>query len=191
MKFTKRFLSILGLAVFALAVIGGYRLSGANLTPQFKEKPNDALIINSGIDPYQISFKEGYGVCYAHHLGCMESGQWDDRSPNENLSNLDLEQIKALYPEPQWKIEENGHQLTIVHLQSGLCDKHKETLHLGLNETGEFLAVFYGPSVVGNQGGVAVAQLDERQKEKIANGYFELYSADELLGLLDSFSELE
>lgn len=197
MTLLKRVVIASGVGVFALAVLVGYRMS---LPTEPLKKLDDASIqsANSEPQPYEVIFQEGYEICYMHELSCITTGLEEDLSPEQNLPYLSLEKIQAIYGAPQWAVLEKEHKVYLTKLTAeGLCPEHREVMHLGTNEQGEYLTIFYGPSVIGGAGGVyrvtdvTMASIGEEQREKIEKGYFELYSKDELLGLLDSFSELE
>ena len=58
-----------------------------------------------------------------------------------------LDQMKVKYSEPDWRITESEEIVQFTKMLPGVCQVHKETVHLGVNETGEYLAIYYGPSV--------------------------------------------
>ena len=68
--------------------------------------------------------------------------------------------------------------------------------HLGSNENGQYVAVYYGPSAVGSAAGaflvtdVPVARLSVEQRSELEQGKYEYYSQDELISMLDNLSEL-
>ena len=68
--------------------------------------------------------------------------------------------------------------------------------HLGLNENGQYMAVYYGPSAVASAGGtflvteVPVDRLSPQQRSELEDGSYEYSSQDELIAMLDNFSEL-
>ena len=86
--------------------------------------------------------------------------------------------------------------VTICHNIAGLCPEHRQMYHLGVNENGQYVAVYYGPSAVGSEAGaflvtdVPVNRLSPQQCNELQEGVYEYYSQDELIAMLDNFSEL-
>ena len=114
--------------------------------------------------------------------------------PNDFLQ-LNLNDIRTLYPSPQWLIIEDGKNISLTHLLDGLCPEHKKIMHLGVNQSGEYLTVCYGPSKVSSLGGVYLVSdiplisLSTEEQDKLLHGYYESSNYEELQGILDSFSE--
>jgi len=68
--------------------------------------------------------------------------------------------------------------------------------HLGSSENGQYVAVYYGPSAVGNAAGaflvtdVPISRLNTEQLAALTAGSYEYRSQDDLIAMLDNFSEL-
>ena len=173
--------------VFAAAVYGGYRL--AEPTPQ--EKP---LTKETSGEPKlpQIVFLQGHQVCILHDLDCLQPM---DAPEDMDLTQKTLDEIKKRYPEPGWLVRQTGGKIEIIEQQQGLCSVHQKIAHLGPNASGEYLTVYQGPKEVGADGGVlkvtdiAINTLPDKQRQAVLEGSLEIYSEDELIGLLDGLSE--
>lgn len=177
-----------GLAMaFAVSAYIGYRLG----QPLPQEKPL-AQMTAGEVEKAQVIFLQGYDVCMKHNLDCLQ--------PLEAPEDIDLSQItqadiEKRYPKPQWVVRANGPDWEIIQCQQGLCSVHQKIAHLGANATGEYLAVYKGPAEVGTDGGVwqvtdiAIAKLAENVRQDVLAGTLEIYSEEELIGLLDGLSE--
>lgn len=180
--------TIILLATFAGASIIGYQL----MTDDFSTEPPLEQAANI-IEPYQLTFLESYALCEEYNLGCTPTAL--PIEPTAELALLSLDDIRALYPSPQWLVIANKQEITITHLLDGLCAEHKKTLHLGVNQSGEYLTICYGPSEISSQGGVylisdvKLSNLSATEQDKILHGYYESNNYEELQGILDSFSE--
>lgn len=145
------------------------------------------------IEPYQFDFWESYALCEEYNLGCAPV-RLAMQMPNDFLQ-LNLNDIRTLYPSPQWLIIEDGKNISLTHLLDGLCPEHKKIMHLGVNQSGEYLTVCYGPSKVSSLGGVYLVSdiplisLSAEEQDKLLHGYYESSNYEELQGILDSFSE--
>lgn len=68
-------------------------------------------------------------------------------------------------------------------------------MHLGVNQSGEYLTICYGPAKVSSLGGVYLVSdiplisLTAEEQDKVLHGAYESSSYEELQGILDSFSE--
>lgn len=186
MKTTKIFLTIMAALIFTMAAYAGYFLAVSD--PM--EKPPIMAINTKTLKQPEIVIKEGYAVCDKYHLSCVKS-----ENGEETLNDLSESQLKERYPEPRWQFTKTPNQLIFASLEPGLCQIHKEILHLGVNESGQYLAIWYGPAVVGSDGGVyqvtdlAIDHLSEDFRADVLAGNVEIYSEDELIGLLDGMSE--
>ena len=188
MKWIERLISVM----FVLAVaFGGYRWMTAvdeRISLQEQQiKEANAQVATA----YQGRFREIYHLCDEYNLGCAPI----PLELNDNLSRLTLAEIKRVYPQPDWRIEEQGTLLTIYKINKGLCQYHREIYHIGVNSGGEFLTVCYGPAIIGSNGGIflstdiPLANLEIEQQQKILRGEYQTNSIEELQGLLDGFSE--
>jgi hypothetical protein len=68
--------------------------------------------------------------------------------------------------------------------------------HLGSSENDQYVAVYYGPSAVGSAAGaflvtdVPLNRLNAEQMNALYAGEYEYHSQDDLIAMLDNFSEL-
>ena len=178
-----------GLTVaFALAAYIGYQVAEEPL-PQ--EKPLTQMTSGEPEKP-EIVFWQGYQVCIAHDLDCLQPVE----APEDiDLSQATLEDIQKRYPGPQWLGRQSGSKTEIIEQQEGLCSVHQKIAHLGVNASGEFLTVYQGPAEVGTDGGVlqvtdiAIEQLPVKEQQAVREGTLEIYSEEELIGLLDGLSD--
>ena len=73
---------------------------------------------------------------------------------------------------------------------------HHNFYHLGSSENKQYVAVYYGPSEVGNAAGaflvtdVPINRLSQEQRTALLAGEYEYRSQDDLIAMLDNFSEL-
>lgn len=175
------------LLVFAVSFYVSYRWSA----PEAVEKPISQMA-SSEPEKKKIVFQQGYQVCIEHKLDCIQVVE----APEDiDLSREKLEDIQKRYPEPEWLVAQTGQNIYITKQQQGLCDVHRKIIHLGVNASGEFLTIYYGPVAVGADGGIqrvtdiAVSSLPFDQRQEIEAGNLEVYSEEELIGILDGLSE--
>ena len=190
--------TFLWLVLAALFFVGstflGYALNSSDEEPELTSEKN-ITDVTSIIEPYNIVFLERYALCHEYNLNCTATSY--DYTPLEDLQKLSEDEIQALYPAPQWSVFLDDKDLTITHLLEGLCPEHKKTMHLGLNQSGEYITICYGPSEISSLGGVYLVSdipfsaLNDEQKEQILRGSYESQNLEELQGILDSFSEMQ
>lgn len=146
--------------------------------------------------PRQFRWEERYQLCEQYQLDCAPVAQTGDANTEALLRSLSLSELANRYPLPEWGISEADGVVTICHNVAGLCPTHQQSYHLGSNENGQYLAVYFGPSTVGDAAGaflITDVPLDRLSAEQIADmhaGRYEYYSQDELIAVLDNFSEL-
>lgn len=180
--------TIILLSTFVGASIIGYQL----MTDDFSTEPTIEQVANI-IEPYHFTFFESYALCEEYNLGCQPTTL--NIEPVAELALLSLDDIRTLYPSPQWLVIADEQEISITHLLDGLCNEHKKTLHLGVNQNGEYLTICYGPSAISSQGGiylisdVKLSNLPIDEQNKIIRGYYESNDYEELQCILDSFSE--
>lgn len=188
-------LSPIGWGLVFLSLLGCSGLIGYEMMNDEPLKEPEIAQTANLIEPYQFSFWESYALCEEYNLGCKPT-KLATQMPADFL-RLNLEDIRALYPSPQWLIIEDGKNVSITHLLDGLCAEHKKIMHLGVNESGEYLTICYGPSKVSSLGGVYLVSdiplvgLSAEEQDKVLHGAYESSSYEELQGILDSFSETE
>ena len=173
--------------VFTAAFMLSYRWA----QPEPMEKPLSQMA-SSEPEKQTIVFQEGFEVCVAHQLDCLQPLE----APEDiDLSQEKLADIKKRYPEPQWLVSQEKQTITIIKLQAGLCPVHRQIAHLGVNASGEYLTIYNGPTEVAEEGGVrqvtdiAVSTLPEDVQQKLREGSMEIHSEEELIGILDGLSE--
>ena len=172
----------------------GYAINSAEEEPELTSK-KDITDVASIIEPYNITFLERYALCDEYNLNCSATSY--DFTPTEDLQKLNEEEIRTLFPSPEWSVFLDNKDLTITHLLEGLCPEHKKIMHLGLNQSGEYITICYGPSEISSLGGVYLvsdipfAALNSEQQEQILRGSYESQNLEELQGILDSFSEMQ
>ena len=147
--------------------------------------------------PRQFYWEERYELCELYQLDCEAVRQPGDTATEEMLRDLPLQELAGRYPGPDWTVSENAEQVvTICRNRPGLCPQHQKIYHLGSNETGQYVAVYYGPSAVGSAAGaflvtdVLLDHLSPEQLWELEQGQYEFYSQDELISMLDNLSEL-
>ena len=147
--------------------------------------------------PRQFQWQECYALCEQYELDCEPAVMPGDEATEAMLKELSLSELLNRYPIPEWSITENDDNVvTISRCIEGMCETHRKVYHLGANESGQYVAVYLGPSSVGDDGGaflvtdVRVENLSDEQRTKLNTGEYEYYSQDDLIAMLDNFSEL-
>lgn len=146
--------------------------------------------------PRQFRWEERYNLCELYQLDTEISILEGDAATEDMLRDLSLSELASRYPMPEWTVTETDGIVEICREIEGLCPEHKQMYHLGVNENGQYLAVYYGPSAVGNAAGaflvtdVLLDKLSPEQRNDLMEGAYEYYSQDELISVLDNFSEL-
>ena len=144
-----------------------------------------------------FQWQEQSALCKQYELDCEPVSLPGDAATEAMLMDLSLSELVTRYPVPDWTITENAeHVVTICRNVRGLCEQHQHVYHFGINESGQYLAVYFGPSIIGSDGGaflvtdVLVKNLSDEQRLELENGEYEFHSQDELIAMLDNFSEL-
>lgn len=186
-KHLVRWLALGMVLAFAVSVYVGYQAA----KPEPQDKPLTQTTSSEPEKP-KIVFMQGHQVCIKHDLDCLQPM---DAPEDIDLSQMSLADIQKRYPEPQWLVRQQGQKIEIIEQQQGLCSAHQKIAHLGLNASGEYLTVYKGPAEVGTDGGVLqvteipVDKLPAKEQQAVRAGTLEIYSEDELIGLLDGLSE--
>lgn len=147
--------------------------------------------------PRSFQWEERYELCELYALDCKAVTKPGDEATETMLKDLSLGELASRYPTPDWIVTENeDNVVTICRMIHGLCEVHQKVYHLGINESGQYLAVYFGPSAVGNAAGaflvtdVLADRLSPEQRMDLDAGVYEFYSQDDLIATLDNFSEL-
>lgn len=157
------------------------QIAAANVTPQ---------------KPRTFVWKQQYTLCTLYHLDCSAEPMPVEESVEAQIKTFTFEELAEVYPLPEWKLQEVDNEITITHNLDGLCETHRNIYHLGSNETGQYIAVYYGPSDVGSAAGaflvtdVLLSRLSAEQIAALYDGDYEYRSQDDLIAMLDNFSEL-
>ena len=157
-------------------------------------------IVSADIQPQKprsFQWEERHELCERHQLDCEAISQPGDAATEAMLLELSLSELLNRYPIPEWSItEDDDNVVTICRNVRGLCEKHQKMYHLGINESGQYLAVYFGPGAVGTDGGaflvtdVPVDRLSAEQRMELDAGVYEYTSQDDLIAMLDNLSEL-
>ncbi len=146
--------------------------------------------------PRQFRWEERYELCELYELDCEAQALEGDAATEDLLRELPLAELASRYPAPDWTVSETDNVVTVCRNVAGLCEIHRQMYHLGSNENHQYLAVYFGPSAVGNAAGaflvtdVLLEKLSPEQRNDLEQGKYEFYSQDELISVLDNFSEL-
>lgn len=146
--------------------------------------------------PRTFLWKEQYALCAMYDLGCKAEQMAVDESVEAQIRELSLNELAELYPLPEWTIEAHDNEVIILHNLEGLCRMHHNIYHLGCSANGQYVAVYYGPGSVGSSAGaflvtdVPLNRLSVEQQAALHAGSYEYYSQDDLIAMLDNFSEL-
>ncbi len=147
--------------------------------------------------PRSFQWQERSALCQQYELDCKAVPLPGDTATEAMLMNLSLGELVTRYPIPDWTITEDADNVvTICRNVRGLCEEHQRVYHFGINESGQYLAVYFGPGIIGSDGGaflvtdVRVENLSPEQRMEVEAGLYEFHSQDELIAMLDNFSEL-
>ncbi|MDK2823836.1 MAG: hypothetical protein PWQ67_2355 [Clostridia bacterium] len=143
----------------------------------------------------KVVLKEEYKVCQKYNLPCTGEEKLLTGSAREQLNGLTIEEISKKYAQENKIVRRENDIVNIITLFEGLCSQHKKIWHLGLNNSGDYIAVYYGPGDVQNEGGIykvteiPINNLPLDYQEKIKTYKLEFYQEEELIATLDSISE--
>lgn len=126
-SFFSRGRGIFLLATLLISIGAGYSLM--NDQPANEEQTVTPTL--DLIEPYHFSFWESYALCEEYNLGCKPVSLAMEM-PAEFLQ-MNIENLRELYPQPAWLVLEDGKEVSITHLLDGLCAEHKKIMHLGVN----------------------------------------------------------
>lgn len=146
--------------------------------------------------PKKFVWLEQYTVCALYELDCEPEQIEGDAGAEKEIADLELAEIAARYPLPDWSVASDDQTVTMTKNLPGMCSNHKQIYHLGVNESGEYLTVFYGPAQVGAAGGAYLitdtswSKLSQEEREKILAGSYQFQEQEDLIAILDSFSEI-
>ncbi len=167
---------------------------------RYNLKEQGGAVVSADAEPQKprtFQWQESYELCELYKLDCEPVALPGNMATETMLKELSLTQLMERYPMPDWTITENSDRVvTICQHVRGLCDVHQKVYHLGVNESGQYVAVYMGPSAVGDAGGaflvtdVPVEKLSAEQRLELEAGTYEYYSQDDLISMLDNFSEL-
>ncbi len=145
--------------------------------------------------PRTFTWKEQYALCALYNLECNAKLIEVDASVESQIREFTLGELAEVYPLPEWHVQEYDNEITITHNLEGLCTAHHGIYHLGSSENGQYVAVYYGPSAVGSAAGaflvtdVPLHRLNTEQLTELTAGNYEYRSQDDLIAMLDNFSE--
>ncbi len=200
-KYTKFFYLATFCMLFAGSTALGYLMNEIyeeryNLPEQLAEQQ----ILSADSEPQKprtFRWQECYELCEKYDLDCEPIEQAGDETTEAMLKELSLDELLSRYPVPEWTITEDDDQMvTIRRNMQGLCEIHQNIYHLGINESGQYLAVYFGPSAVGDASDaflitdVPVDRLSPEQRLELDAGEYEYSSRDDLISMLDNLSEL-
>lgn len=134
-------------------------------------------------------------ICQKYNLKCSVQEKELTGPSREQINYLTFEELQNKLHADNKTVEIKNNVILITTLIDGLCSEHKKILHLGVNNRGEYVTVYYGPGIVKNEGGVykvteiPVDQLPQKYQEKVRIHAMEFTEEEELIATLDSFSE--
>ena len=146
--------------------------------------------------PRTFRWREQYALCALYELDCKAKPMDVDQSVEQQIKQFTLHELAEVYPLPEWNVQAEQNNITITHNLDGLCSVHHHMYHLGSSENDQYVAVYYGPSAVGSAAGaflvtdVPLDRLNAEQKNALHAGEYEYHSQDDLIAMLDNFSEL-
>lgn len=180
-----------------LGCLSGYHYM--TLLPQEGKKPESVIVLPSGqkiVRPeMRVYLREQYSICQKHSLPCSIEYLME-AAAREELNNITESELQVKYPAAAgWNIIWQEKSIILEQVHPGLCPEHKKRWHLGLDETGEKVAVYLGPSQIGQEGGmvkatdIEVKRLPADLQRQIKEGSMEFLDWDDLIGTLDSLDE--
>lgn len=192
----RRFIGASVCLLFAFSAALGFLLE--EIHAERYNLPADAILQadSEPEKPRTFCWEERHALCKEFDLDCAAQMLEQDAAVEESLRDLPLTALAERYPLPEWSVSETDRTVTICHNLEGLCERHRKMYHLGANENGQYVAVYYGPSAVGDAAGaflvtdVPLSRLSAEQRGEVETGGFEYYSQDELIAMLDNLSEL-
>lgn len=194
--YNKKFLAAVFCLLFVFSAAMGFLLNEI-LEEHYNLPEQEILSADSAPQkPRQFRWEECYALCQLYDLDCEARQLKGDETTEDLLREVSLTELANRYPIPDWTVRERDNVVTICHNLDGLCELHRQMYHLGSNENGQYLAVYYGPSAVGSAAGaflvtdVPLEKLSPEQRQELEQGKYEYYSQDELISMLDNFSEL-
>jgi len=171
-----------------------------NSQPQ--DKPRISVMQEPTKEIYKISketkviYQEKYSTCVKYDLNCSVKENELIGEKRDHLNGLTLEEIKKLYSiEENKTINTDVNAIYIISWKEGICSEHKNILHLGVNDTDNFVTVYYGPGKIKDEGGIykvteiPINDLPPQYQDKVKAHTIEFYQEEELIATLDSFSE--
>ncbi len=164
---------------------------------QSEAQQQSAMVQATPQTPRTFHWETRHKLCTLYGLDCKAEHMEADSSVELQLQTFTLGEMMEVYPLPEWSVQQDDtNTITICHNLNGLCEKHRAIYHLGSNETGQYVAVYYGPSAVGTSAGaflvtdVQLSRLSPEQISDLNDGEYEYRSKDDLIAMLDNFSEL-
>jgi len=170
-----------------------------NYQPQ--NKPKVSVMQDPTKNVYKIAketkiiLQEKYATCQKYGLKCEINEAEMIEEERSRLNGLTLEELKKLYEAENKTVEQDANKIYIISWHNGLCSEHKKIWHLGVNSSGDFVTVYYGPGKVRDEGGIykvteiPVAKLPQQYQTKVREYTMEFNQEEELIATLDSFSE--
>lgn len=190
----KQLINLILLASFA-TFLGVYLYM---IPPEPEKKPQTAVvlppekIVEAGTDVY---IAEIYTTCEKYDLSCRTETLLTGNARQE-LAGKSENEVLAKYPrEAGWNVVWEGKRLQLEQKKPGLCPDHQKRWHLGVEPGGEKLAVYLGPGIVGQEGGIykntdlIISRLPADIQEKIKAGTMEFIDLEDLIATLDSLGE--
>jgi len=171
----------------------------ANMQPQNKpkvsviQKPTEEIFKVS--EETKVILLEKYLVCQKYQFKCPVNETEMTAEERAGINGFNLEELQKKYVIENKTVEKSNEIINIISWEKGLCSEHKKIWHLGDNTNGDYLAVYYGPSEVKNEGGIykvteiPVSKLPLQYQEKVRKHAMEFNQEEELIATLDSFSE--
>lgn len=143
----------------------------------------------------KVYLRERYELCRQFKLDCGNESLLKGTA-RADLNNLTKKELDNKYPpEAGWQVIWQGHKVVFEKTEEGLCPEHKNRWHLALDETGEWIAIYYGPSEIGIAGGlikrteIRAEDLPGEIQDRIINGNMEFLNWEDLIATLDSLEE--
>ncbi len=180
---------------------GNYNYSDqyrAQLAQAQSEAQQSAMVQAAPQTPRTFRWETRHKLCALYELDCKAKPMEADSSVELQLQTFTLGEVVEVYPLPEWSVQQDDdtNTVTICHNLDGLCEKHRAIYHLGSNETGQYVAVYYGPNAVGTSAGaflvtdVQLSRLSPEQLSDLNDGEYEYRNRDDLIAMLDNMSEL-
>jgi hypothetical protein len=150
-------------------------------------------IIDAGM---LVLVQERYDICEKYGLPCGDPKALSGRERQILNGKLEAD-ARILYSEADgWGVDWGDKRILFSRAQMGMCPYHGSMWHLEGLDDEDVIAIYVGPREVGQGGGllaktdIRLSRLPEDLRERVRSGSLVFTDYDEMVGVLDSLSEV-